>query len=104
MDDIAVTEMAEATRIMLPPILDMLAAEGLAAVLTAGIHGGKGLAIDAQAVERLSTPCLQALLAADKTCRDGGMAFGMTACSPAFRAAMADFGLAAVLSAWMGEE
>jgi two-component system chemotaxis response regulator CheY len=51
----------------LPEILDLAAAEGFLAVMQQRLHGGGPLRIDASAVETLTYPCIQIILAATGT-------------------------------------
>ena len=48
----------------LPEILDLAAAEGLLEALRQQVHGDRSLCIDASAVETLTLPCMQIILAA----------------------------------------
>lgn len=51
----------------LPPVLDFAAAEGFQASLIEKLHAAPALQLDASAVETLTTPCIQLILAAAKS-------------------------------------
>lgn len=51
----------------LPPVLDFAAAEGFQASLIEKLHAAPTLHLDASAVETLTTPCIQLILAAAKS-------------------------------------
>lgn len=61
--------------VALPAELGLAAAEPLRAALVRAIDAGAALTIDGAAVERISTACLQVLLAAARAAERGGMAF-----------------------------
>jgi len=84
----------------LPDVLDLTQAQGLRDGLAALMADGS-LVLDAGAVERMSTPCIQVLLAAARTADAAHIRFSITNPSPAFRTALADLGLQADFSSWM---
>jgi anti-anti-sigma regulatory factor len=59
------------------------------------------LLIDAGAVERMSTPTLQILLAAGRAAESSACGFQIVSASEAFRAAVADLGLEAEFKNWV---
>lgn len=59
----------------LPAELDLGAAEPLRAALARAIDTGTALGIDGAAVERISTACLQVLLATARAAERGGLGF-----------------------------
>lgn len=75
----------------LPPTLDPRAAQPLLDSLLA-LRAGP-VAVDASAVERAGTPCLQVLLAAAAAWKSDGMAFRIAAPSPEFAKAVSLLGL-----------
>ena len=56
----------------LPAVMDLPAAALLKSQLQEALAGGKDLTIDAGAVQRVTTPCLQVLVAATKLREMGG--------------------------------
>lgn len=84
----------------LPPILDALAADELLAVLRE--RAGSGAALDAAAVERVSTNAVQVLIAAASEGAPDGGRFRLRHPSPALAAGFADLGLADFLDSWVG--
>jgi chemotaxis protein CheX len=90
------------SRITLGAVLDIRAAAPLRDALQKAVKRGKPILIDAGQVARLSTPCIQVLLAAGK---DGDAAARMTLVqtSDAFVSAFSDLGLFANLMSWQAE-
>jgi len=72
----------------LPPVLDFAAAEGFQANLIEKLHASQSLQLDASAVETLTTPCIQLILAAAKSHH-----VQIHNASQAFDSAFADLGL-----------
>ena len=64
--------------IKLVPVLDLTAAEPLRRELLAAFAGGASVALDASQVQRVSSPCLQVLVAAAR------LNARVTGASPAF--------------------
>jgi two-component system chemotaxis response regulator CheY len=73
----------------LAPVLDLAAADHLLLELRERLQGPAPLYLDATAVETLTLPCVQIILAAAK----GAETFGVANPSAAFESAFADFGL-----------
>ena len=64
------------TQIKLPAVLDATAAAGLKSALLAGLGSGQALEVDASDVQRVTTPCLQILVAAAiDAAEKGGLQF-----------------------------
>lgn len=78
-------------RLTLPKALPGDSADKLAEVIL-GVRNGT-LAIDAGAVERIDTPCIQVLLAASKTWKEDGAAMRFDARSENFNANAETLGL-----------
>ncbi len=89
-------EAGDAVRV-LPQILDLTEAKSLRD-LVAALQGEGAVILDASAVDRMSTPCAQVLLAAGRT---PGGAFKIINASDVFRTALADLGLQPEFSKWM---
>lgn len=90
------TEDSESVSI-LPATLDRLAAESLCRTLQDGLLAGRPLQLDGSGVERVSTACLQVLLAAARSAAAREVPFAVTAPSDALIEALADLGLAGTL-------
>lgn len=87
-------------RLNLTPVLDMRVAEPLLdAFRQAADHGGE-LVIDCSMVERISTPCVQILLAAAKEMESRNVPFSLKAPTDTFVQAFDDLGLFPVLMKW----
>lgn len=84
--------------VRLPADLGLGAAEPLRAALVAAIDGGGALVLDGAAVERVSTACLQVLVAAARAAAAAGLAFRITDPTPVLSGAVADLALQDALS------
>ena len=84
----------------LPQTLDLTAAQSLQQSLLTSLGGG-AVILDASAVERMSTPCVQVLLAAGRAADLAGSPLQIIEASDVFRAALADLGLQAEFKNWM---
>jgi chemotaxis protein CheX len=84
----------------LPAILDITKAQELRGHMVDRLNGGAVL-VDASAVDRVSTPCIQVLLAAARSVELAGTSFRIDNASAALRAALADLGLQAEFKNWM---
>ncbi|HEY0185781.1 MAG TPA: STAS domain-containing protein [Rhodopila sp.] len=84
----------------MPQILDLTQATPLRDKLAALLDAG-GLVLDAGAVERMSTPCAQVLLAAGRAAAAAGTPLRIINASTVFQAALADLGLQPEFSGWM---
>ena len=88
------------SRINLGPVLDIRAAEPLKDVLRKALSKGKPLAVDAASIERMSTPCIQVLIAAATAMKDTDTAFTLMSPSDAFIDSFNELGLFPVLKQW----
>jgi chemotaxis protein CheX len=79
----------------LPAILDITKAQELRGHMVDRLNGGAVL-VDASAVDRVSTPCIQVLLAAARSAELAGTSFRIANASAALCTALADLGLQAV--------
>ena len=86
---------------LLPQILDFTQAQPLRDTM-AVLLSGETLELDASAVERMSTPCAQVLLATGRAAASAGASFKILNASTAFRTAIADLGLQPEFKNWMG--
>jgi anti-anti-sigma regulatory factor len=84
----------------LPQVLDLTEAQSLRDTMAARLSDGP-LVLDASAVERMSTPCAQVLLAAGRAADIAGSSFRIIDASEVFRTALADLGLQAEFNNWM---
>ena len=84
----------------LPQVLDLTQAQNLRDTMLARLSDGR-LVLDASAVERMSTPCVQVLLATGRAADLVGSAFQIVNASDVFRTAIADLGLHAEFKNWM---
>ena len=98
--DVAPGEDPSGALIKLPQVLDLTQAQSLRDAMEARLNDGP-LVLDASAVERMSTPCAQVLLAAGRAADLAGCPFQIIAPSDAFLAALADLGLPAEFKNWM---
>ena len=77
----------------LAPELDLAAASALRDALVASLDAGRGLELDASAVERISTACLQVLVAAARATQREGLAFRIINPSHVLAGAVADLAI-----------
>ena len=91
------------SRVTLGPVLDIRAATPLRDRLQKALKRGKPILLDAAQVDRLSTPCIQVLLAAGKSAEAGAGRIVLAEASDAFVAAFGDLGLFAALMSWQAE-
>ena len=82
----------------LPRSLDLVAAAPLREMLRARLHAGAPLVLNAGDVERVSTACVQVLLAAAAAAGARNLPFTLRDASPALVMAAQDLGVAARLS------
>jgi anti-anti-sigma regulatory factor len=81
----------------LPASLDLTAADRLHGQLQDRLGRGEALLIEGGDVERVSTACVQVLVAAAASAREAGLAFRLAPASDILRHAVSDLGLAGVL-------
>ena len=98
--DVAAGQDADALLNRLPQVLDLTQAQHLRDNMAALINEGP-VFLDASAVERMSTPCAQVLLAAGRATELAGSAFQIIDASDVFLAALADLGLEAEFKNWV---
>ncbi len=87
----------ETLGVVLEPILDLRAAGPLKSTLQQGLVRGQPLVIDASAVSRMSTACMQVFTAAVLEKQKSGVALVLMKSSNVFDAAFVNLGLAAIL-------
>lgn len=87
-------------RLSLTPVLDLRVAEPLLQAFREAVEHGGELVIDASMVERMSTPCIQILLAATAELETKGVPFSLFGPTDAFIEAFDDLGLFPVLMKW----
>ena len=80
---------ADKSELKLPPVLDLAAAEDFFDTVRERVRTGSRLSLDASGVETLTLPCIQIILAAQKSCNR----MSVNQPSNAFIAAFADLGL-----------
>ena len=85
--------------VALEPILDLRAAGSLKSTLQQSLVRGQPLMIDASAVSRISTACVQVFTAAVLETQKSGAALILKKSSPVFDAAFVTLGLADILNA-----
>ena len=95
---------AEVLSLSLDQILDLRAAGPLKNALQQGLGRGAALSIDAGAVSRMSTACVQVLTAAILETQKRGTPLVVRKSSPAFDAAFANLGLTGILAAIKQQE
>ena len=83
-----------------PATLDLTAARDLRERVVAMLSG-QGIVLDMSAVDRMSTPCLQVLLAAGRSADAAKLSFQIVDASDAFRAAVVDLGLETQFRNWV---
>jgi chemotaxis protein CheX len=100
--DESVTPVSESVdgRYSLPATLDLTVARDLRDRLTAML-AGKDVVLDLSTVDRMSTPCMQVLLAAGRSAEATNVSFQIVDASDAFRAAVADLGLETQFCNWV---
>lgn len=92
----------KSTDLELAPVLDLNAAPGLRDALTKIIDRGIGIRVDFSTVERITTPCVQVIMAAKQAFGDEGLNFSATGLAPSIRESFQDLGFAAVTAEWGG--
>lgn len=80
--------------------LDLMAARDLQQDLKSRLAAG-AVVLDAQDVERMSTPCLQVVLAAGRAATVANVPFRIVGASETFSAAVVELGLNSQFSIWM---
>jgi len=85
---------------LLPQVLDLTVARSLRDDMMALLKGG-AIVLDAGAVERMSTPCVQVLLATGQAAEATNSQFRIVNASDCFLGAVADLGLQSQFTDWM---
>jgi anti-anti-sigma regulatory factor len=91
------------TRVTLGPVLDIRAATALRDGLQKALKRGRPVIVDAAQVDRLSTPCIQVLLAAGRHAESASCRLVLAQASDPFIAAFGDLGLFADIMRWQAE-
>lgn len=100
MEPFAITKSDDTTQLSLVASMDLRAAEPLLhSFHEIMVQGGK-VVVDASAVDRLSTPCVQILLSAAQHMEQHGIPFVIKSPSDAFVSAFDDLGLFSFLMKW----
>ncbi|WP_431858371.1 STAS domain-containing protein [Azospirillum sp.] len=94
------SEEAGQVRLGLPSDLDLAMAQPLTDSLRHGLGTSNDVLVHADAVERVSTACVQALLAASRHAGQSGQSFIIAKPSEALAEACDDLGLSAWLKQW----
>lgn len=94
------SEEAGRVRLGLPSDLDLPMAQPLLDSLRAGFAASRDVAVQADAVERVSAACIQALVVASRDAAERGSVFAVAAPSEALTDACEDLGLAVWLKQW----
>lgn len=85
-------------RLSLPAVVDLLQAGAIKAQLERALANGGGVTVDASAVQRISSPCLQVLVAgANAFAKAGGPSMTIASPSPAFLETVSTLGLTEAL-------
>lgn len=100
MEPFAITKSDDATQLALVASMDLRTAEPLLHSFHEIMAAGGKVVIDASAVERLSTPCVQILLSAAQHMEQHSIPFVVKSPSDAFVSAFDDLGLFSFLMKW----
>ena len=100
MDPFTISKTDDATQLSLVASMDLRAADPLLHSFHEIMGQGGRVVIDASAVDRLSTPCVQILLSAVQHMEQHGMSFVIKSPSDAFVTAFDDLGLFSYLMKW----
>ena len=96
-------ETASTARFELGSILDVRAAQRLRTELCEALAKGETLTIDGKSVERISTACVQVLLAYVHAAAAAGTPASLAQPSRALAEAFCNLGLKSILKTWEGE-
>ncbi len=100
MADVRLTKRGKTAKIALPEVLDLSTAAPLKTALAAALEGDRPIVVDAGRVIRLSTPCLQVLIAAERAMKAADVAFTLANPSDAFVDTFNDLGVFSHLKQW----
>lgn len=103
-DAVVVTNEEKGATVLLGAVLDIRSAAPLRDGLLNAIRLGKPVLVDARQVERMSTPCVQVLLAAGRSAEASNGRIVLTQASDNFVAAFSDLGLFGSLMSWQAEQ
>lgn len=103
-DAVIVTNDGKGTTVLLGAVLDIRSAAPLRDGLLDAVRLGKPVLVDAGQVERMSTPCVQVLLAAGRSAEAGNGRIALAQASDSFVAAFSDLGLFGSLMSWQAEQ
>lgn len=84
----------------LPNILNLSISEDLRETFVQHLTAEPNLVLDASAVDTITTPCMQVIVAAGKSLEESGNALSILNSSPAFTAAIDDLGLTDLFDKW----
>ncbi len=87
-------------RVELPSALDLRIAQALKSALLEALAKAKPLRIDAASVERMSTACIQILIAFAEAARQAGLSVAFHRPSASFMSAFDNLGLSPVTAHW----
>lgn len=100
-ENVAKSAAASNVVIALPAALDTAAAATLRDTLISAVEEGTGsVVLEAEAVTRIGTPCVQVLLSAGRTLEEGGRRLALRNTAAPLKRAFADMGLANHLQRW----
>ncbi|WP_298723103.1 STAS domain-containing protein [uncultured Ferrovibrio sp.] len=100
MEPFTITRSDDVTQLGLVASMDLRAAEPLLHSFHEIMAQGGKVVIDASAVDRLSTPCVQILLSAAQHMEQNGISFVIKSPSDSFVTAFDDLGLFSYLMKW----
>lgn len=90
--------------LQLSSIMDLLAAEGLKDRVVSILDAEEALVIDASEVSRITTPCVQIIIAASKELQTNDNDLKLVASSSVFDDAMRDLGFESFLNNWRASD
>ena len=100
MADVRLTKSGKTASIALPEVLDLSTAASLKTALAAALEDRRPITLDAGQVSRLSTPCLQVLIAAERAMKAADVPFTLVNPSDAFVDTFNDLGVFSQLKQW----
>ncbi len=99
-DNFIITTNNDNATIALVAILDMAVAEELLNTLRESLALAKNIILNAESVDRISTPCIQIILACAGAVEKKGGRFSLAEASSAFERGMRDLGLLEYYKNW----
>ena len=90
--------------IVLAPVLDLSLADQLKEIFLTALAAGGDIRLDAGKVDRITTPCLQLFVAADRAVSENGGKLKIVQASEAVVTALRDIGLEDMYQKWSAEE